>query len=172
MIARGTLAMSLDVERWTLDVEPAAGASKIHAQCHATPGAMRVLAPRPAVRFPLRPSQTRHEKRRIQYTEELRPRQRETGELLQPSRTGKSRRRADLETADLDPHRARKRAAQLRRQACARGGCEAARKLGCEGSGAGRDPVRRRARGVAGLHRRAAPRGSRGDAQHSLAPRT
>ncbi len=63
----------------------------------------------------------------------------------------------NIETAaGIDPHRAGIGAAQLRRQEGPARACGAARQLAAERAAQRRDPLRRRARGAAGLHRRAA----------------
>ncbi len=69
--------------------------------------------------------------------------------------------RPHLAPAGLHPHRARVRAAQLRRQEGHRGERAAARELEAQRRAHGGDPVRRRAHRAAGLHRRAAARRSR-----------
>ena len=76
-----------------------------------------------------------------------------------------------LAPAGDPPHRARVGAAQLRRQEGHRRACAAARQLEAERRAHRRDPVRRRARRAAGLHRRAAARRPRRDAQRRAARR-
>ena len=75
----------------------------------------------------------------------------------------------DLAASRVHPDRAGKRAAQLRRQEGHRRARAAARELGADRAAHRGDPVHRRARRAAGLHRRAAAVRSRRDARRRAA---
>ncbi len=85
--------------------------------------------------------------------------------VLFAARARAGRRRPGLAAAGVDPHRARERAAQLRRQEGERSAREGARQLVADRRAHRRDSVRRRARRAAGFHRRPAARRPRRDAQ-------
>ena len=85
--------------------------------------------------------------------------------LLLAARPRGGRRGEGVATSGVDPPRARVRPAQLRRQEGDRGARPRARPMGAHRLPRRRDPLRRRARRAAGLHRRAAARRPRRDAQ-------
>jgi hypothetical protein len=93
----------------------------------------------------------------------------EDRQVLLAARAREGDRRQGLAPAGVDPHRARVRAAQLRRQEGDRSARAAARELEAERRPRRRDPVRRRAHRAAGLHRRAAARRPRRHAQRGRA---